>query len=1192
MTKQPRVSVVIPTYNDAEYLSEAIESVLAQTYTDYEIIVIDDGSADNTRQVLDPYQDKIRYIYQKNQGVAAARNRGINLARGELIAFLDADDLFLPDKLQQQVTLFDVQPHLGMVISGWRIVNEQGKIISEVEFWQTLPELDLETWLFWKPVLPSATMIRHYWLEKVDGFSSDAIPAEDVECFINLVAIGCQADWCCKIGTLYRQINSQSLSQNTIRQIKSLELVHQRFFARGDLPVHIRKLENKIHFDNLVWSAWRLYQSGSKQEMLQYLRKSVNYTTNSSAEIIITWLKSFQDNCTQENYQQDIYSLTQIPGWQELMVHTLKTKKPRVSIIIPAYNSAKYLLEAIESVLNQTYADYEIIVIDDGSTDNTSKVIEPCLQHIRYFQQENQGVSAARNRGLDLARGELIAFLDADDIFMPYKLEEQVAVFDAQPEVGIVNSGFRIIKEDGEFVTDVERWREIPDLTPEIWLLHKPVLPSAMMFRREWFDKVGGFDCRFFSSEDVEITLRMVAKGCQATWLPKITVYYRRHDRSATWGNALRQAKNSEQMQDYFFAQPDLPESMRCLESQSRFDQLVWLAWLCYQGGFNEEMADYLRKSWEYTPYSWPETIAQWIISFRNCSKLYGYELDAYSLSNLSEWQKLTLDLKVLQFFHHYHQQVTDYQNLLAYQPKDSEKSLYAETYFQLGNQLTRQRNLDQGIIFFRKAIELVPKNAWYHNGLGNALKNRSDLEEAIAVYRKAIRLKSDEEQFQQNLDEALQLQKRWETLTNYCQQVIKDSNRVSQNTLKENPLKILMIFPYPPYPPQKGGAAIRMFEQIKYFGSRHHLTVVSLIFSESDYLIEEQLASYCDRAFMVKLGVPMTPNQENVQQQLCNLKTWNMWKTLQQLSQIDFDVVFFEFIVSATYYPLFSDRFTILNEHNIESKLLRRCAASDTINLIPDLIEEVPAATPFLNAESQSKLLEEYENQTWHKFPLRTVVSEDDKKELESRCSVGKTIIVNNGIDTKSIIPVNNNNTHKLLYMGTMTYYPNIDAVLYFVEQIFPQIQQQNQKISLCIAGREPPKIIKQLTTSNSEIEVIADPKDMSAVAQQCSIAIVPLRLGSGTRIKILHSMAMGLPVISTSLGCEGLEVTDEVHLLIRDNPKEFAQAVLKVNSDEYLRNNLRKNGRKLVEEKYDWQNIFAQYEQKILHEKQVGWI
>lgn len=106
----PKVSVIIPTFNRGDIVVNAVECVLAQTYRDYEIIVVDDGSTDNTRQMLSPYSDRIRYVYQENRGASAARNKGVELARGEWISALDSDDIWLPTKLERQ---FEAMTALG-----------------------------------------------------------------------------------------------------------------------------------------------------------------------------------------------------------------------------------------------------------------------------------------------------------------------------------------------------------------------------------------------------------------------------------------------------------------------------------------------------------------------------------------------------------------------------------------------------------------------------------------------------------------------------------------------------------------------------------------------------------------------------------------------------------------------------------------------------------------------------------------------------------------------------------------------------------------------------------------------------------------------------------------------------------------------------------------------------------------------
>ena len=144
---------------------------------------------------------------------------------------------------------------------------------------------------------------------------------------------------------------------------------------------------------------------------------------------------------------------------------------------------------------------------------------------------------------------------------------------------------------------------------------------------------------------------------------------------------------------------------------------------------------------------------------------------------------------------------------------------------------------------------------------------------------------------------------------------------------------------------------------------------------------------------------------------------------------------------------------------------------------------------------------------------------------------------------------------------MGNLAYYPNIDGVLFFVEEVLPKIWEQDANMVFCIAGREPGEQIQNLA-QDSRIEVIATPKDMSEVAKECIMTVVPLRLGSGTRLKVLHSMAMGLPVVSTSLGCEGLLVEDGLNIKIADEPQEW-HPTYSGNTDYFIRKASRQAGK-----------------------------
>ena len=126
----PKVSVIIPTYNRSKYVTKAIDSVLAQTYRDFEIIVVDDGSTDNTKEVLKPYTDRIKYLYQENTGVSAARNAGIRAAGGQWIAFLDSDDEWLPEKLSIQMDYLSRHNEIVAFITNVKFILPDNKSIN------------------------------------------------------------------------------------------------------------------------------------------------------------------------------------------------------------------------------------------------------------------------------------------------------------------------------------------------------------------------------------------------------------------------------------------------------------------------------------------------------------------------------------------------------------------------------------------------------------------------------------------------------------------------------------------------------------------------------------------------------------------------------------------------------------------------------------------------------------------------------------------------------------------------------------------------------------------------------------------------------------------------------------------------------------------------------------------------------
>jgi glycosyltransferase involved in cell wall biosynthesis len=191
---------------------------------------------------------------------------------------------------------------------------------------------------------------------------------------------------------------------------------------------------------------------------------------------------------------------------------SLERLTPTVSIIIPTYNRAHVLSRAIQSVLAQTYQDFELIIVDDGSTDDTERLVKSFnSEKIRYIRHiENKGPAAARNNGIQSAKGDYIAFQDSDDEWMPQKLEKQMRAFEtAPPEVGVVYTGSYIIKNNRKWVAP--HGGLPPPKDGDIFfsqLKGRFVLPSATVIKGECFARAGTFDERFFPIEDSELFLR------------------------------------------------------------------------------------------------------------------------------------------------------------------------------------------------------------------------------------------------------------------------------------------------------------------------------------------------------------------------------------------------------------------------------------------------------------------------------------------------------------------------------------------------------------------------------------------------------------------------------------------------------------------------------------------------------------
>jgi len=246
---------------------------------------------------------------------------------------------------------------------------------------------------------------------------------------------------------------------------------------------------------------------------------------------------------------------------------------PLVSIIIPTYNRADFIEETVASVLCQTLPDFEIIVVDDGSIDDTAdRVAAIGDKRIHYLSHANIGRARSVNRGAAFAHGAYMALLDSDDLYLPDKLAVQVQYLETHRDIGLVAGGFQYIDRNGQVINEVRPWLfdPPPSLTVETLVVDCVVgPPHVALFRRDWFTTVGGMDKSVELADDWDLWIRMALAGCRMAWVEELVCAYRLHD-----ANSIRQARNHRdalyKVWQKTFYTPDLPDHIQGLELISK----------------------------------------------------------------------------------------------------------------------------------------------------------------------------------------------------------------------------------------------------------------------------------------------------------------------------------------------------------------------------------------------------------------------------------------------------------------------------------------------------------------------------------------------------------------------------------------------------------------------------------------------
>jgi sugar transferase (PEP-CTERM/EpsH1 system associated) len=387
--------------------------------------------------------------------------------------------------------------------------------------------------------------------------------------------------------------------------------------------------------------------------------------------------------------------------------------------------------------------------------------------------------------------------------------------------------------------------------------------------------------------------------------------------------------------------------------------------------------------------------------------------------------------------------------------------------------------------------------------------------------------------------------------------------------------MRILFLTPQLPYPPRQG-AALRNWGFISGLASRHEITVLSFHASGLSTApitlpgvrqletVEPPARTYRDR-----LRDLLTTRQPDMALRLASEQYAGRLRRL--LEQQPFDVVHIGGIEMAPYLDVLAEArprpLIVFDDLNCEYLLQKRAFITDL---------RAPTRWPAaLYSLIQWQRLRVYEAQVCCRADQVIAVSEADAEKLRRLAPGLKVAVVPNGVDTRAYLPAPTRpHPTTLVFTGTMDFRPNVDAVLWFAAKVLPRIQAEIRDIHFMVVGQRPHRRLDGLR-SNPALTLTGWVEDTRPYIAQAAVYVAPLRIGGGTRLKLLEAMAMGKPVVATTLGAEGYPFTAGRELLLADTPADFASAVIELLRSPDLQFDLGRAAREFVAQRYDWRAI-----------------
>lgn len=388
--------------------------------------------------------------------------------------------------------------------------------------------------------------------------------------------------------------------------------------------------------------------------------------------------------------------------------------------------------------------------------------------------------------------------------------------------------------------------------------------------------------------------------------------------------------------------------------------------------------------------------------------------------------------------------------------------------------------------------------------------------------------------------------------------------------------MRVLHVAPYSPVPPIFGGA-LRTFYMLKGLAQRHEVTFVTFGNERDEEALREEFDGIV-KSICVVHRQPISKSSillglvdsflSRASLFSASGRSPEMQATLDRLCESErYDAAVFEFPMMGLY-RLNGDIPRILDEHNVEYNNFRRMY----LNIAS------PVRKLFFLREFRKTFREEID--VCRRMDGVFVTSHVDRRILEENVADKEMFVVPNGVDTGYFHPYEEDpEPYTMTFTGTMDYVPNRDAMLYFLDKIFPLIKREVPEAKIRIVGSNPPEVLRR--RASNDVIVAGYVADVRPYVARSSVCIVPLRMGSGTRLKILEGLAMKKAIVTTSIGCEGIDVKNGKHLAIADDPVVFAQKTVELLQNKNDADLLGEQGYRLVTSRYDWAVVAEQMEE-----------